>query len=305
MDISMLKTARNKDFSSITSELEKVGNPDQKSYVDERFWKPERDKAGNATATIRFLPRTIKEINGDVVKDELPWVKLFSHGFQGPSGKWFIEDCPTTLNQECSVCSYNQRLWNSTDSDSSPERKQVRNQKRKLSYIANILVVDDPKHPENNGEVRLFKFGKKIFEKIQDKARPAFDDEEPVNVFDYWDGANFKLRMKQVDGYPNYDNSVFANPAPIGSDEDILRVAKNQHLLQDFLDPKNFKSAEELKKKLEYVLAMGDPIPSAHEIAEARAAAPVAPPPAIRSKPSAMEDDEDMMQYFAALANDD
>jgi hypothetical protein len=300
MDLNTLRSRRNNDFSKITQELEKTNT---NSHVDNRFWKPERDKAGNATATIRFLART--------EGDELPWVKVFSHGFKGPAGRWFIEDCLTSLNKSdgsacaCPACELNSQMWNSTTDEKSPIRDQVRKQKRKLNYITNILVVNDPKHPENNGKVFLYKFGKKIFDKIMDKARPTFEDEEPVNVFDYWDGANFKLRMKQVDGYPNYDASEFESPSPLAkTDEEILEVVKQQHKLSEFLDPSKFKSYDDMKKKLTFVMA-GTTVPEtkAEDFAERTAPAPTA-----KSKPapSLKEDsDEDMMDYFQKLADED
>jgi hypothetical protein len=311
MDLKSLRASRNTDFSKMTAEFEKSSSPggDKKSYQDDRFWKPERDKAGNASATIRFLART--------EGDELPWVKVFSHGFKGPTGRWYIEDSLTTIGQPDPVGELNMRLWNSTTDDQSPARKQARTQKRKLSYIANILVINDPKHPENNGKVFLFKFGKKIFDKIMDKARPTFEDEEPVNVFDYWEGANFKLRMKQVEGFPNYDSSEFESPSSISDDdEDILGVAKQQYVLAEFNDPKNFKSYDELKRKLDAVLssensytpraeAVEEDFTPAPKVKAAPAPGPSKAAPAPKAKASADEDDEDMMSYFASIANDD
>lgn len=246
MDINTLRKMRGQDFGKISTEFDKIANPqsDSKSYQDDRFWKLEADKAGNGTATIRFLPRA----DGD----ELPWVKIFSHGFQGPTGKWYIENSLTTIGENDPVGELNSRLWNTgADSDKEIARKQ----KRKLSYIANVLIVSDPKHPENEGQVKLFKFGKKIFDKIMDKARPTFEDETPVNVFDFWEGAEFKLRMRKVDGYPNYDQSAFMEPSEIAdSEEEILAIANKQHKLSEFLDRKNFKTYEELSRKLASVL---------------------------------------------------
>jgi hypothetical protein len=317
MDLKTLRASRNTDFSKIASEFEKTNNPEttQKSYTDDRFWKPERDKAGNASATIRFLPRTVdKVVGGEKHTDELPWVKIFSHGFQGPTGRWYIENSLSTLGQNDPVGELNARLWNSTTDDNSPARKQARAQKRKLNYIANVLVVSDPKHPENNGKVLLFKFGKKIFDKLMDKARPSFEDEDPVNVFDYWEGANFKLRMKQVDGYPNYDASTFEDVSPVaGSDEEILAIANAQHWLGEFTQPANFKSYDELKRKLELVLsgasaatssAMNDA--TSEDMPSMAAREPVArQAPAPKAAKSAVdEDDDDMMSYFQKLAND-
>lgn len=313
MDIKSLRAMRN-DFTKIASEFDKVASgTDGKSYEDTRFWKPERDKAGNATATIRFLART--------EGDDLPWVKVFSHAFKGPTGRWYIENSLTTLGQADPVSELNQRLWNESEDDNSPQRKQVRTQKRKLNYISNILVVNDPKHPENNGKVFLFKYGKKVFDKIMDKARPTFEDEAPVNVFDYWEGANFKLRMKTVDKFPNYDSSEFeAISAVADSDEEILAIAQQQHKLAEFLDPKQFKSYDELKKKLEQVLsgtpvsgsamddATADDAPAALSQAAARPApaSRAAPQPAARPPKAAapMDDDEDTLSYFQSLAAD-
>jgi len=310
MDIKSLRAMRNNDFSKISTEVEKMASPaGAKSYEDTRFWKPERDKAGNASATIRFLSRT--------EGDELPWVKIFSHGFKGPTGRWYIENSLTTIGQQDPVGELNMKLWNSTSDDKSPSRKQARDQKRKLNYVSNILVINDPKHPENNGKVFLFKFGKKIFDKIMDKARPTFEDEQPLNVFDYWEGANFKLRMKNVDGYPNYDASEFESPSAVADDdEEILEIAKRQHKLSEFLDPKNFKSYEELKVKLEQVLSGAAMSVTAQDISEEEAApvrqAPVAkakpaPQPKSKSLDSAFDEDDDdnMMSYFESIAKAD
>jgi hypothetical protein len=302
MDIQALRKMRNSDFGKIAGEFEKIANPQTqtKSYADDRFWKLEGDKAGNGTATLRFLPR--------VEGDELPWVRIFSHGFQGPTGKWYIENSLTTLNENDPVGELNTKLWNS---GSEANKKIAQAQKRKLSFIANVLIVSDPKHPENEGKVFLFKFGKKIFDKIMDKARPTFEDEKPVNVFDFWEGANFKLRMRKKDGYTNYDESAFAEPSAISSDDEaILKVANAQYKLAEFLDRKNFKSYDELKKKLEEVLS-GDSFAgkSAAELSEEEDR-PVASAPKIASKPapsiaSASDDDEDVMSYFEKIAKED
>ena len=292
---------RNSDFGAIANAFEKVANPqtETKSYADDRFWRLEGDKAGNGTATIRFLPR--------VEGDELPWVRIFSHGFQGPTGKWYIENSLTTLGENDPVGELNTQLWNS---GSEANKEIARKQKRKLSFIANILVVSDPKHPENEGKVFLFKFGKKIFDKIMDKARPTFEDEKPVNVFDFWEGANFKLRMRKKDGYANYDESVFTEPAPLGDDETIVRVAGGQHKLAEFTDRKNFKSYEELKRKLNDVLS-GDTFAGKSAAELAQDEMPVAAAPKIASKPAPRiaevsdDDDDDVMSYFEKIAQED
>lgn len=303
MDINTLRNMRNSDFGQITSAFDKIANPSQekKSYKDDRFWRLEGDKAGNGTATIRFLPR----VDGD----ELPWVRLFSHGFQGPTGKWYIENSLTTIGKDDPVGELNNTLWNS---GSEANKEIARKQKRKLSYIANILVVSDPKHPENEGKVFLFKFGKKIFDKIMDKARPTFEDETPVNVFDFWEGADFKLRMRKVSGYANYDESMFLEPAAVGADEQIVKIASQQYKLSEFTDASNFKSYDELKAKLDSVLS-GESYASksAAEIADEVEPAPVKAAPEPRSAPAPQpkavveDDDDDVMSYFEKIANED
>ena len=306
MDIKSLRAMRNTDFSKISNEFEKTVNPPTaQSYEDNRFWKPERDKAGNASAVIRFLPRT--------EGDELPWVKMFSHGFQGPAGKWYIENSLTTINEPDPVGELNSKLWNSSTDDTSPGRTQARAQKRRLNYFANILIIDDPKHPEFNGQVKLFKFGKKIFDMIMDKARPTFEDESPINVFDYWEGANFKLKMLTVDKFPNYDKSSFTLPVPLSDDEEvILDVANKQYKLAEFLDKKNFKTYAELKAKLETVLSSEYLGMSASEISEqedrpvAKAPQPQAKAaPAPVAKAATVDEDDDVMSYFQSIADAD
>ena len=314
MDINTLRKMRNSDFGKISNEFEKTANPqsESKSYADDRFWKLEADKAGNASATLRFLPRTIKTVDGVEVMDELPWVKIFNHGFQGPTGKWYIENSLTTLGENDPVGELNSRLWNTgVDADKETARKQ----KRRLQYIANVLVVSDPKHPENEGQVRLFKFGKKIFDKIMDKARPTFEDETPVNVFDLWEGADFKLRMRKVEGYPNYDQSIFLEPAPVSQEEqEILAIANKQHLLSEFMDRKNFKTYEELSRKLATVLDSGtSSTPTAASIASddedytppKREEVKKAPVKISAPVTTEDDDDEDAMSYFKKIANED
>lgn len=324
MDLAQLRKMRNTDFSKISNEFEKMVNPEVKSYGDDRFWKLEVDKAGNGTAVIRFLPRTVKTVDGKDVMDELPWVRVFNHGFQGPTGRWFIEDCPTTLGESCPVCEQNSGYWNS---GIEADKEIARKQKRKLAYIANVYIVSDPKHPENEGQVRLFRFGKKIFDKIMDKARPTFEDEDPVNVFDLWEGADFKLRQRKVEGYPNYDQSTFGSPSAIAeSEEDILEIVNRQYLLKDFVDPSKFKSYDELSKKLEAVLN-SKPVGSAREFESAdddgdttkvaqnavrtvdtkRTSIPTSNSKASLQSDSGDSDDDDgdTMAYFRNLVNDD
>jgi hypothetical protein len=309
MDLNTLRAQRNQDFGKIASAFDKIANPgqDSKSFEDDRFWKLEADKAGNGTAVIRFLPR--------VEGDELPWVKIFSHGFQGATGRWYIENSLSTLGENDPVGELNSQLWNS---GSEANKEIARKQKRRLHFYANILVVSDPKHPENEGQVRLFKFGKKIFDKIMNKAKPTFEDEKPVNVFDLWEGANFKLRMRKVEGYPNYDESTFTDPIPVApSDEQILAIVNKQYKLSEFLERKNFKSYEELKTKLDSVLSgaapvqtaesmMNDPLPIVEPKSFTTAPAPSysAAPAPVAKAPEINDDSEFDMSFFQKIADE-
>ena len=300
MDITTLRKMRSSNFAKISTEFEKIANPqsDSKSYQDDRFWKLEPDKAGNASATIRFLP------NPD--PNELPWVRVFNHGFQGPTGKWYIENSRTTIGEADPVGELNARLWNS---GIEADKEVARKQKRRLTYIANVLIVSDPKHPENEGQVRLYKFGKKIFDKIMDKARPTFEDETPVNVFDLWEGADFKLRQRKVEGYPNYDQSTFMEPAAVTeSEEDLLKLMNKVHDLKEFVDPKNFKSYEELSRKLESVLnGSSAPVQTAESMSEEQdvpEVKKVVKPAAKKVAVTAPDEDEDAeaMSFFKKIA---
>ena len=207
---------------------------------DDRFWKPVMDKSGVGSAVIRFLPAP--------EGSELPWAQVWSHAFQGPGG-WLIDNCLTTIGGQCPVCEKNRVLWNS---GSDADKEEARKQKRKLSYYANIYVVKDPANPQNEGKVFLYKFGKKIFDKIMGAMQPEFDDDEPINPFDFWEGANFKLKLKKVAGYWNYDSSEFARPSALleGDDDALETLYKGLYDLQAFVDPKEFKSYEDLKNVL-------------------------------------------------------
>src|SRR5210317_48229 len=244
MSISALRNQNSLD--KLLAQVQKDESPatDKKSYVDERLWKPNVDKAGNGYAVIRFLPAPKGE--------ELPWVRVFNHAFQGPTGQWFIENSLTTLNQKEQVSEYNSQLWNSgVESDKEIARKQ----KRKLKYYSNIYVVSDPANPENEGKVFLYAYGKKIFDKLMEAMQPEFPDETPINPFDFWEGANFMLKIRKVDGYWNYDKSDFEKTSQLkGSDEELEAIYAKQHSLADFVAPSNFKSYDELKARLDAVL---------------------------------------------------
>ena len=244
-----LKRSRN-DLDKLTKAIEDSTSPTSKeagSKDDTRLWQPTVDKAGNGMAVIRFLPAPA--VDGD---DALPWVRRFDHGFQGPGG-WYIENSLTTLGQKDPVSEYNTTLWNS---GIEANKEIARKQKRRLHYIANILVISDPSNPSNEGEIKLFKFGKKIFDKITEAMNPEFADETPINPFDMWEGANFKLKIRNVEGYRNYDKSEFADKSALldGDDEKLEALWKKEFSLKEFTEPSNFKSYEVLKAKLDKVL---------------------------------------------------
>jgi len=244
-----LKRSRN-DLDKLTKAIEDTTSPTSKeagSKDDTRLWQPTVDKAGNGMAVIRFLPAPA--VDGD---DALPWVRRFDHGFQGPGG-WYIENSLTTLGQKDPVSEYNTTLWNS---GIEANKDIARKQKRRLHYIANILVISDPSNPSNEGEIKLFKFGKKIFDKITEAMNPEFADETPINPFDMWEGANFKLKIRNVEGYRNYDKSEFADKSALldGDDEKLEALWKKEFSLKEFTEPSNFKSYEVLKAKLDKVL---------------------------------------------------
>jgi len=238
MSFKDLKKNSTSMASKLQEELEKSNKSND--YKDDRFWRPTLDSASNGYAVIRFLPA--------VEGEDIPWVKLYSHAFKG-KGAWFIHNCPTTLGEKCPVCEANGELWNSgTESD----KRIARDRKRKLNYVSNILVVEDPAAPQNKGKVFLFKYGKKIFEKIQEQMNPEFEDENAVNPFDFWKGANFKLKIRKVEGYVNYDKSEFSAASELldGDDAKLETLWKKQYALKEFVNPKEFKSYAELKVKL-------------------------------------------------------
>lgn len=304
-----MKQSRKATLENLTKELTKLqtaGSSDE----DNRFWQPAVDKAGNGMATIRFLP--------PVAGEDMPFVRVFSHGFKGPTGLWYIENCLSTIGKNDPVNEYNTTLWNSTTDDNSPARKQVREQKRKLNFISNILVVKDSANPQNEGKVFLFKYGKKIFDKINEAMNPQFEDETPLNPFDFWEGANFKLKIRQVEGYRNYDKSEFEASAPVSDDDEHLeKIWKSQHSLAEFVDPSKFKSYDELKAKLSRVLGLdGSPAAARNSRAEDNSSwnedadpAPrqrAAQAPKLESSSSGFDESEDdSMEFFKNLANDD
>ena len=283
----------------LVKEVEKMNT--NGSSADDRLWKLDVDKSGNGYAVIRFLPAP----NGE----DLPFVKLYSHAFKGAGG-WYIENSLTTLGQKDPVSEFNTTLWNNgTDSGKDAARRQ----KRKLTYISNIYVVKDPANPENEGKVFLYKYGKKIFDKITAAMQPEFEDEEAIDPFDFWQGANFKLKAKNVAGYRNYDSSEFTAVSPVLDDDDALEgLWKKENSLQEFVGADQFKSYEDLKKRLGYVLGSNATVTQDPEVEDedrARGPSPVAsvpsePEPAIAVGAGTGDEDDDTLSYFAKLAAD-
>ena len=291
-----LKRSRN-DLAKLTKAIEATTQTAEAgSKEDTRFWQPEVDKAGNGMAVIRFLPAP--QVDGD---DALPWVRVFSHGFQGPGG-WYIDNCLTTINEKCPACEHNNTLWNS---GIEANKDIARKQKRKLSYIANILVVSDPANKENEGQVRLFKFGKKIFDKITEAMNPEFADEKAINPFDMWEGANFKLKIRNVEGYRNYDKSEFAEVSALfdGDDEKLESLWKSEHGLKEFTEKKQFKSYEQLKTRLDKVLGFDGNTPATKTKAADSVVSSIKDED-VSVIDKAISDDEDL-DYFKSLAEQD
>jgi hypothetical protein len=283
------------DFAKLTKAIEATTQPAEAgSKEDTRFWQPEVDKAGNGMAIIRFLPAPAAD--GD---DALPWVRVFSHGFQGPGG-WFIDNCLTTLNEKCPVCEHNNTLWNS---GIEANKDIARKQKRKLSYVANILVISDPANKENEGQIRLFKFGKKIFDKITEAMNPEFADETPVNPFDMWEGANFKLKIRNVEGYRNYDKSEFADKSALfdGDDEKLESLWKSEHGLKDFTEKKQFKSYDQLKTRLDKVLGF-DGVANAPKTKAADSVVSSIKDDDVSMIDKSISEDDGDLDYFKSLA---
>ncbi len=273
-----LKKNRMSNLESLSKQVEKLA--EKPTYGDDRIWKCERDKSGNGYAVIRFLPASNDE--------DVPWVQMWSHGFKGPGG-WYIENSLTTLGKDDPVSKANTTLWNSgIDSD----KDIARDRKRKLSYYSNILVLEDSANKENEGKVFLFRYGKKIFEKITGVMNPEFKDETPLNPFDFWEGANFKIKIRQVDGYVNYDKSEFADQSKLfdGDDEKCEVIWNQQHSLQDLVSADNFKSYQELEARFNTVVGSGSNFEESIESEDAVE-------PAVKESSN-----DDSLDYFKKLA---
>jgi len=302
MSFASLKKSSYTDLLSKAESLNKT----EVRGADERLWKPEVDKAGNGYAVIRFLPAPDGE--------DLPWAQVWSHAFQGPGG-WYIENSLTTLGKKDPVSDLNRTLWNSgNDADKETARKQ----KRKLSYYSNIYVVQDPANPQNEGRVFLYKFGKKIFDKLTEAMQPAFADETPINPFDFWQGADFKVKIRKVEGYWNYDKSEFAEPSTLKGfdDSELELIWKQQYSLVDFTAADKFKTFEELETRLQTVLSASQPtrrVPDSEledesegKYREVKGATEIAASaaPSFKSASAPVEEEDDALSYFAKLANE-
>ncbi len=307
MSFASLKKASStgNTLSKLTQEIEKINQPQQNNSADERFWKPELDKSGNGFAVIRFLPAPDGE--------EMPWAKVWSHAFKGPGGQWYIENSLTTIGKDDPVGEYNRELWNS---GKESDKNIARAQKRKLSYYSNIYVVSDPAHPENEGKVFLYKYGKKIFDKLVEAMQPAFADETPLDPFNFWKGADFKLKIRKLDGYWNYDKSEFAATSTLGGFDDskLESIWKEGYSLTEFESAKNFKDYDALKKRLDLVLGLTIPHPttedeSLEDLSEGKTPSSWGQEvsdfreKAVASSP--VQDEEDTLSYFSRLAEED
>ena len=300
MSFADMKKKRGEKLQSLLKETAKINTPSQGQGDDDRFWRPELDKSGNGMAVVRFLPAPDGE--------DLPWARTWNHGFQGPGG-WYIENSLTTLGQKDPVSEYNSQLWNS---GIEANKEIARKQKRRLTYISNVYVVKDPANPQNEGTIRLYKFGKKIWDKLNDKMNPQFEDETPVNPFDLWEGCNFKIKIRKMDGFSNYDKSEFETPSALHEDEAKMEeIWKTEHSLEEFTNEKNFKSYAELKEKMERVLGLTTSTVATEDVpfdgGKPMTAAQAAVKPPVTETPVVAETagDSEEYSYFAKLAEQD
>ena len=294
MSFANLKSNRSAAINKLVQAAEQANPQEKTSYGDDRFWKPTRDKAGNGYAVVRFLPAGEGE--------DLPWVKYWDHGFKGPTGLWYIENSLTSIGQADPVSEANSVLWNTGRDE---DKQTARDRKRRLHYVSNILVVSDPSNPDNEGKVFLYKFGKKIFDKIMDVMQPQFADEDPVNPYDFWEGADFKIKIRQVEGWVNYDKSEFAAPQALheGDEDKLEKLFNGLYTLNDLVDPKNYKTYAELSAKMNKVLGVSAGIEAPAPTYES------APAPSYTAKvvDESVDDsdsgsEDDTLSYFAKLA---
>jgi hypothetical protein len=315
MSFASLKQSSQDSLRKLTEQVNKLNNTSEKNKDEGNFWKPTVDKAGNGSAILRFLPAPDGE--------DTPFVRYWDHGFQGPNGKWYIEKSRTSLGDKDPVAEYNSKLWRESDNDDSPQRKQARKQKRREHYVANVYVVKDPGNPENNGKVFLYDFGKKIWNKLNELMYPMDDGIEeikPVDPFNMWTGADFYLRIRQVDGYRNYDKSSFGDSKPLLDDDDAREaIWKSEYPLKDFVDPAHYKSYAELEKRLNEVLDLNTQLKNEDDAYRGRQEAPAGKTAKASYEESVKEDedlpwsgssastddDDDDMAFFKKLAQED
>ena len=294
MSFANLKSNRSAAINKLVQAAEQANPQEKTAYGDDRFWKPTRDKAGNGYAVVRFLPAREGE--------DLPWVKYWDHGFKGPTGLWYIENSLTSIGQPDPVSEANSVLWNTGRDE---DKATARERKRRLHYVSNILVISDPSNPANEGKVFLYKFGKKIFDKIMDVMQPQFADEDPVNPYDFWEGADFKIKIRQVEGWVNYDKSEFASPTALheGDEDKLEKLFNSLYSLNDLVDPKNYKTYAELSAKMNKVLGVSAgfeaPAPT-YESAPAPSYTAKVVEESVDDSESGSEDDT--LSYFAKLA---
>ena len=296
MSFADMKKQRKSNLSSLIKESEKISNPNTFGEVDERYWRPELDKSGNGYSIIRFLPAPTDE--------DLPWARMWNHGFQGPGG-WYIENSLTTQGKKDPVSEYNSRLWNS---GIEANKEVARKQKRRLNYTSNVYIVKDPANPENEGQIRLYRYGKKIFDKINDLMNPEFEDETPVNPFDLWEGANFKMKIRKIEGYSNYDKSEFDTPVALLEDDNKMEeIWNSEHSLNEIVSDDKFKPFDELKEKLDRVLGLGTEFsstPKPDEVPFDGGQSYTPPPTPVTAEADEKGNEEEAMGYFQKLAQE-
>jgi len=296
MSFADMKKQRKSNLSSLIKESEKISNPNTFGEVDERYWRPELDKSGNGYSIIRFLPAPTDE--------DLPWARMWNHGFQGPGG-WYIENSLTTQGKKDPVSEYNSRLWNS---GIEANKEVARKQKRRLNYTSNVYVIKDPANPENEGQIRLYRYGKKIFDKINDLMNPEFEDETPVNPFDLWEGANFKMKIRKVEGFSNYDKSEFDTPVALLEDDNKMEeIWNSEHSLKEIVSDDKFKTFDELKEKLDRVLGLGTEFsstPKPDEVPFDGGQSYTPPPTPVTAETDGKGEEEEAMGYFQKLAQE-
>lgn len=299
MSLASLKKSRSSSIDKLVNAAAKLNesSADVRNGPDERIWKPTVDKAGNGYAVVRFLPAPEGE--------ELPWVRYWDHGFQGKTtGMWYIEKSLTSIGLKDPVGELNSQLWNSgIDEDKETARKQ----KRRLHYVSNIYVVSDSGNPENEGKVFLYQYGKKIFDKLMESMQPQFEDEDPINPFDLWEGADFKLKIRNVEGYRNYDRSEFASPGALADDDALDAIYSKVYPLGEFTDPTNYKSYDELKARLNAVLGTSESFTAQQQedLSVTAESTPIKSVEPVETSSANSSDEDDTMSYFSRLANED